>query len=784
MESLWHGKPCICANFGAMKEVAKEGGCLMVDTKKPELIFDAISKMILDINYREELSKEAILRKIETWSDYGNHFINKIDEVSNPLKHVGSIYYFVDHTCTFPTNSGIQRVVRSLAHSLIKNGLKLIPVKWDNINLKFYPVSEDEKLCLSKYNGPNAEHWTNFSEPLEIKTTDWFLCAELTHNQTSDILKYTKKIGLRRAYLFYDAIPLKMIDIYPPEATKAHGEYMEYLNNCEKVFPISNYSRFDLISFLGSSKLHTPLLEERIQACVLPGEFLEKNRIFEIKNNISKKIIILCVGSVEPRKNHIALINAFKKVKKQTSVSVELIIAGSETTISPKLSLSKKINHFVNTNPDVRWEKSPDDKRLQELYLACDFTVYPSLEEGFGLPILESLWNAKPCITRNSSAMKEVAEGGGCLMVDTACSDLLAECMLKLIEDNNLRYDLANAATKLQFKTWFDYGKELAINLAAERVTYINQDLPEILPENNFYKEMVNIKRRPLLSICISTYNRSAWVDISLKNLSRLLPNYNPDIEIVICDNASTDDTSDIVQPFLSRKDFSYYSNPVNVGIIGNLRITANHAAGKYIWILEDDNLIRIGCIEKIIKIIRDNPDLALIYLNYAYTREKDASLVVNFEEFMDEAIPISEPSKDFKGKVKEISTNSENFFTAIYCLVFRRDHAIKAYSQDTSGRPLPTMLTCIPTTYYVLNYIMDEPGYWLGDPQIIVNMNVSWMKYATIWISEMLPEAHDIAEKMGADKNKMDIYRGKHLSHISHRLCEIYKEEKKNNLK
>ena len=81
---------------------------------------------------------------------------------------------------------------------------------------------------------------------------------------------------------------------------------------------------------------------------------------------------------------------------------------------------------------------------------------------------------------------------------------------------------------------------------------------------------MVNLNRRPLLSICISTFNRADWLKVSLQNLERLLPEFNPDVEIVVCDNAS----------------------PGHISSIG-----------------------------KILKILRENSDLALIYLNYAYTR-------------------------------------------------------------------------------------------------------------------------------------------------------------------
>lgn len=300
-----------------------------------------------------------------------------------------------------------------------------------------------------------------------------------------------------------------------------------------------------------------------------------------------------------------------------------------------------------------------------------------------------------------------------------------------------------------------------------------------ILERSAFYEEMVNLKVRPLLSVCISTYNRANWLSVGLKNLERILPEINSDVEIIVCDNASTDNSAEVVKPYLTRDDFYYYCNTVNVGMLGNLRVTANHAKGKYIWILGDDDLIKLGCIERVLEILRGNPDLALLYMNYAYHREDDISNVTDLDTFMSDATAVSQPSDDINGKIKDISTQSENFFTAIYCLVFRRDHAIKAYSQNTDGRPFSSMLTCIPTTYYVLNYMMDEPGYWLGSPQIVINLNVSWMKYATLWILERLPEAHDLAEKMGANKSKLDELRHLHmLQNIPHWFREIYKSD------
>jgi hypothetical protein len=251
-------------------------------------------------------------------------------------------------------------------------------------------------------------------------------------------------------------------------------------------------------------------------------------------------------------------------------------------------------------------------------------------------------------------------------------------------------------------------------------------------------------------------------------------------VELFVCDNASTDQTAEIVTPHLGRIDFSYRRNPENVGMLGNLRETAQHARGDYIWILGDDDLLMPGSIERVLKAIDENPDAALIYLNYAFTRTEDARTVTDFEAFVRSATPVVPPEPDIIGPVREFCARNENFFTAIYCLVFRRDHAIGAYSQDTSGRPFSSMLTCIPTTYYVLNYMMDEPGVWIGSPQVVVNMNVSWMKYAPLWILERIPEVYETAELKGA--KDIDRWRRHTIPGVVHYFREIFRADPEGN--
>jgi glycosyltransferase involved in cell wall biosynthesis len=368
--------------------------------------------------------------------------------------------------------------------------------------------------------------------------------------------------------------------------------------------------------------------------------------------------------------------------------------------------------------------------------------------------------------------MREVGEGGGCLMVDTSNVSDLANAIVQLAQDKNLRRRLGAQATERQFTRWLDYGRMILSSLAAATPPLVDnlESLNSLVTRSAFHA--------PLLSICITTYNRAAWLAVCLPLVLRWTAPYRDVIEIIVCDNTSTDNTPDIATRYLDESGFYYYRNPANVGMLGNLKVTAHHARGQYVWILGDDDLICEGTVERLLEAIVQNQDVSLIYLNYSYTNLLDANSVGNLHDFLKSGIPITPPTSDRVAPIKELATLSENFFTAIYCLVFRRDHALRAYSQNVYGRPFSTMLTSIPTSYYVCNYMMEEEGCWIGTPAVIVNMNVSWGRYAPLWILERLPELYDLAERNGAILGEVNRWRTHTLQAAPHYLEKIYLED------
>jgi glycosyltransferase involved in cell wall biosynthesis len=100
------------------------------------------------------------------------------------------------------------------------------------------------------------------------------------------------------------------------------------------------------------------------------------------------------------------------------------------------------------------------DEDLWNAYRTARFTVFPSLHEGFGLPVAESLAVGTPAITSSFGSTAEVAADGGTLLVDPRDDADLTAAMRRLLTDADLVQDLAAAAAARPRRTWDDYARE------------------------------------------------------------------------------------------------------------------------------------------------------------------------------------------------------------------------------------------------------------------------------------------------------------------------------------
>jgi hypothetical protein len=564
---------------------------------------------------------------------------------------------------------------------------------------------------------------------------------------------------MRSAAIFYDLIPEKMPEIYPPGAVENMRAYWRMFDSVDIALPISWTAAADLARYLADQEMHRP----QIVPCVLAGDSLTGARVTSPPAPATDKqpLNLLSVGTWEPRKNYPRLLRALRGAQARAGRPIQLTIAGRRAGFD---ELDAEIERLA-ADADVVLLGHVADDEVYKLHDDTAATVFASWEEGFGLPVLESLWQGRPCLCHAGSAMLELVPGGGVLAVDMLDEQEIEDALLSLADDPGLLDRLGQEAVAREIRTWDEYAEDVLRALASSG-SPPGWSLPAVA------------QRRPLLTCAITTFNRASWLRHSLPRLLEATRPWRDIVEVVVCDNASTDETPDIVARFRGETNFASYRNQVNVGMLGNLGATARASRGAFIWLLGDDDLLTDGALENVLEGLARHPDVEMAYMNYAYTGFDDPTQLDDVSHVIANATPIAEGGPNrYVTQLRDVAGLNENLFTAIYTCAFRRDHALRAYQLDTRGAPFTSLATCVPSSVYALAALQDRPAWWVGDPAVVVNMNVSWLRWELLWRLERMPDLFEEAERQGVDPEQLDSYRLHHLARAEEWVRAAYFE-------
>jgi len=166
---------------------------------------------------------------------------------------------------------------------------------------------------------------------------------------------------------------------------------------------------------------------------------------------------ILAVGTLQPRKNFPRLIHALARLRSR-GYDIDLVIAGSHGWLTESIRdaiIETKLEERVHLLGYV------DDKDLPALYAGAACFAFPSLYEGFGIPILEAMAYGTPVVTSNVSSMPEVA-GDAALLVDPYDIEAITDALQHLIEDQALRDALIKRGSeRASYFTWESSARQL-----------------------------------------------------------------------------------------------------------------------------------------------------------------------------------------------------------------------------------------------------------------------------------------------------------------------------------
>lgn len=222
----------------------------------------------------------------------------------------------------------------------------------------------------------------------------------------------------------------------------------------ERVITISNYSKERLLEHVSMDENRVVVIPNGVDHCFTPQSG-ESVRHMRSELNLPSGRYVLCVATLEPRKNIPRLLQAWTRIVDELPDDVWLVLTGKQG----QAELFAKLSGLDVLPPRVHLTGHVADEYLPALYAGALVFAFPSLYEGFGLPPLEAMASGVPVLTGNLTSLPEVVGDAG-IMVDPTNVDEIAGGMLELIENESLRKELIpkGLARAAQF-SWDDTAK-------------------------------------------------------------------------------------------------------------------------------------------------------------------------------------------------------------------------------------------------------------------------------------------------------------------------------------
>ena len=300
--------------------------------------------------------------------------------------------------------------------------MKLFTMGYSGFNaVKQWPEIQKSKWCKTLCTfGKQTCQWGKY---LESPLTEWGSALQQVSYFFSPAhsvyMEFAQQSHIITAQMLYDVIPLKYPQFYPPQIHTWFFRRLSKINEKTFYFTDSESCRQDFLkiapqvppqhittAYISTNQLYQPQTD--------PARVAQVKAKYHIP---ADKSYVFSLCAMYPHKNIPFAIDGFIRFCQQYNVHDQLLVLGGSST-------DKRLDKYKNS-PYVKFIGYVDDEDLQTLYSAADTFVYPSLYEGFGMPILEAMSCGCPVICSNTSSMPEVIGDCGILIDPTNEQDLI-----------------------------------------------------------------------------------------------------------------------------------------------------------------------------------------------------------------------------------------------------------------------------------------------------------------------------------------------------------------------
>jgi glycosyltransferase involved in cell wall biosynthesis len=260
------------------------------------------------------------------------------------------------------------------------------------------------------------------------------------------------RVGFHFYHVVYDLVPVFCPGYVPPEVVGLFTDYLaQTCQAADGLIAISESTKRDCLKFIKENGLKTVpvgvmrLGDESAQAVDL--------KPVSPNANLTPGNFILCVSTVEIRKNHTLLYYVARLARERKVDLPPIVLVGKMGWLAGDIQFI--LNNDQTAKEQFVITQAVTDAELEWLYRNCSFTIYPSFYEGWGLPIAESLVYGKPCLASNTSSMPEV--GGD--LVDYFSPYDAGDCLdqiVKYLDKTTLEHKAKAVRESYRPRSWDD----------------------------------------------------------------------------------------------------------------------------------------------------------------------------------------------------------------------------------------------------------------------------------------------------------------------------------------
>jgi glycosyltransferase involved in cell wall biosynthesis len=375
-----------------------------------------------------------------------------------------SLFVDISELSERDAKTGVQRVTRSILLHLLSQppiGYRVIPVRADTEHLGYRSATSYTRHTFG------YGHHEDDDILIEPQPEDIFLGLDLQHHVVTaqqPWLRWAHMHGVYVYFVIYDLLPLQFPDCFPQGTEAGHRNWLGVVTGFDGVLCISRSVAQEVSTWLDTQTYHryTPRVSWFHLGADIDNSIPTKGLSAEGEECLRQcraRTTFLMVGTVEPRKGHGDVLDAFELLWAQ-GLDLGLAIVGKRGWNID--ALASRILAHPEVTSRLFWVSGASDEFLQAAYSASDALLAFSLGEGFGLPLIEAAQYGIPIIARDIPVFREVA-GAYATYVDATSPRAIATAITNWIDARSR--DHIPKSANMPYLTWQESTAQLVRGL-------------------------------------------------------------------------------------------------------------------------------------------------------------------------------------------------------------------------------------------------------------------------------------------------------------------------------